>query len=334
MRNPRNTPATPATATATATDDAPDTAAAAAAAAAATAAPATPASAPAIETVLLACGYDGRALLENISFAIPRGQICFIGGGSGCGKSTLLKHLIGLQPALQGDVRYFGESFVNASPDRRRELLKTFGVLYQSAALWSALTLRENIALPLEEHTTLGKREREEIVALKLAQVGLAGYEDYYPSEISGGMKKRAGLARALALDPKVVFFDEPSAGLDPVTSRNLDKLILKIRDTFGTTLVIVSHELASIFGIADRLLMLSREDKGIIADGPPRDLADGSPDARVRAFLQHPARPGSARPAARPADENPRHAAASPASPQPDPARPTPPDHFSKPKP
>jgi phospholipid/cholesterol/gamma-HCH transport system ATP-binding protein len=270
-----------------------------------TPAPAASAPVPAIEAAGLACGYNGRAILENVNFAVPAGQICFIGGGSGCGKSTLLKHLIGLQPAIDGDVRYFGESFVNAPPDRRRELLKTFGVLYQSAALWSALTLRENIALPLEEYTTLGKREREEIVAFKLAQVGLAGYEDYYPAEISGGMKKRAGLARALALDPKVVFFDEPSAGLDPVTSRNLDELILKIRDAFGTTLVIVSHELASIFGIADRLIMLSREDKGIIADGPPGDLADSSPDGRVREFLQHSVRPGAERPAVRPVESD-----------------------------
>ncbi|WP_068771608.1 ATP-binding cassette domain-containing protein [Termitidicoccus mucosus] len=269
------------------------------------AAPAASAPVPAIEAVNLACGYNGRAILENVNFAIPEGQICFIGGGSGCGKSTLLKHLIGLQPAINGDVRYFGESFVNAPPDRRRELLKTFGVLYQSAALWSALTLRENIALPLEEYTTLGKREREEIVAFKLAQVGLAGYEDYYPAEISGGMKKRAGLARALALDPKVVFFDEPSAGLDPVTSRNLDELILKIRDAFGTTLVIVSHELDSIFGIADRLIMLSREDKGIIADGPPGDLAAGSPDGRVREFLQRSVRPGAELPAVRPVEND-----------------------------
>lgn len=261
--------------------------------------------APAIEAAGLDCGYDGRAILRDVSFAIPQGQICFIGGGSGCGKSTLLKHLVGLQPALKGDVRYFGESFVRAAPGRRRELLKTFGVLYQSAALWSALTLRENIALPLEEYTALGRRERGEIVAFKLAQVGLAGYEDYYPSEISGGMKKRAGLARALALDPKVVFFDEPSAGLDPVTSRNLDKLILKIRDAFGTTLVIVSHELDSIFGIADRLIMLSRETEGVIADGPPAALATGSPDPRVREFLQRPDRPAAARPAARPVEND-----------------------------
>jgi phospholipid/cholesterol/gamma-HCH transport system ATP-binding protein len=248
--------------------------------------PATSAPAPAIEAARLDCGYDGRAILEDVSFAVPPGQICFIGGGSGCGKSTLLKHLIGLRPVPKGDVRYFGESFVNAPPARRRELLKSFGVLYQGAARWSALTIRENIALPLEDHTMLGKREREEIVALKLAQVGLAGYEDYYPSEISGGMKKRAGLARALALDPKVVFFDEPSAGLDPVTSRNLDKLILKIRDAFGTTLVIVSHELDSIFGIADRLIMLATETQGIVADGDPRLLARDSPAPRVRDFL------------------------------------------------
>jgi phospholipid/cholesterol/gamma-HCH transport system ATP-binding protein len=243
--------------------------------------------ATAIEVDHLDCGYDGQVILHDVNFSVKRGEIFFVIGGSGCGKSTLLRHLIGLHRPMAGTVRYFGEDFGAAEPARRRALLKTFGVLYQSGALWSSLTLRENVALPLEEHTELNRRERDEIVALKLAQVGLTGYENHFPSEISGGMKKRAGLARALALDPAIVFFDEPSAGLDPVTSRKLDELILQIRDMLGTTLVIVSHELDSIFGIADRVIMLEREARGIIAEGPPKQLAMTSTDERVREFLQ-----------------------------------------------
>jgi phospholipid/cholesterol/gamma-HCH transport system ATP-binding protein len=241
---------------------------------------------PAIEAEHLTCGYDGRVILEDVSFSVKRGELFFVIGGSGCGKSTLLKHLIGLYRPTAGHVRYFGQEFTQADAVHRRELLKTFGVLYQSAALWSSLTLRENVALPLEEYTRLSRSERDEVVALKLAQVGLRGYENYYPSEISGGMKKRAGLARALALDPAIVFFDEPSAGLDPVTSRKLDELVLQIRATLQTTMVIVSHELESIFGIADRVIMLDREAKGIIAEGPPRELARSSSDPRVQEFL------------------------------------------------
>jgi phospholipid/cholesterol/gamma-HCH transport system ATP-binding protein len=244
------------------------------------------AAAPAISVDGLACGYDSAVILQDVNFEVRAGEIFFVIGGSGCGKSTLLRHMIGLHRPLAGSVRYFGEDFGGADPARRRELLKGFGVLYQSGALWSSLTVRENVALPLEEHTDLNRREREEIVALKLAQVGLTGYENHFPSEISGGMKKRAGLARALALDPAIVFFDEPSAGLDPVTSRKLDELILQIRETLGTTLVIVSHELDSIFGIADRVILLAREAKGIIAEGPPKALAVSSEDPRVREFL------------------------------------------------
>ena len=240
----------------------------------------------AISVENLRCAYDTLIVLDNITFTIPRGEITFIVGGSGCGKSTLLKHMIGLNHPPAGAVSYFGENFTNATPARRRDILKTFGVLYQSTALWTSFTLRENVALPLEEYTTLNRADREAVVALKLAQVGLTGYEDYYPSEISGGMKKRAGLARALALDPRIVFFDEPSAGLDPVNARHLDDLLLNIRASLGTTLVIVSHELDSINAIADRVLMLDRAARGIIADGPPRALA-ASPDPRVREFFQ-----------------------------------------------
>jgi phospholipid/cholesterol/gamma-HCH transport system ATP-binding protein len=183
-------------------------------------------------------------------------------------------------------VRYFGRDFTHAPVSARKAFLRSFGVLYQGGALWSSMTVGENVALPLELYTDLSKRERAGIVGLKLAQVGLAGYEDYFPSELSGGMKKRAGLARALALDPDVVFFDEPSAGLDPVTSLKLDELILQLRDTLGTTIVVVSHELASIYGIADRVIMLDRETRGVIAEGDPRELRDRSEDPRVREFL------------------------------------------------
>ena len=251
--------------------------------------PPPPASAhePAIAVEQLQCGYDGKVVLQNVSFRVARGEIFFIIGGSGCGKSTLLRHLVGLNQPTAGSVKFFGRSFADAHTAARREVLKTFGMLFQGGALWTSLTLRQNVALPLEEYTALSAREIEEIATLKLAQVGLGGFEDYYPAEISGGMKKRAGLARALALDPEIVFFDEPSAGLDPVTSRKLDELIVQIRETFGTTIVVVSHELASIFAIADRVIMLDRADQGIIAEGKPRELAQRSRDPRVAEFLR-----------------------------------------------
>ena len=250
---------------------------------------------PAIEALGIDCGYGGEPLLHDLSFDVRRGEIFFIIGGSGCGKSTLLRHLVGLNRPTAGDVRFFGESFLDADASRRRDLLKRFGVLYQGGALWSSLTLLENVCLPLEEYTTLNRRERSELAAFKLSQVGLAGYESYYPAEISGGMKKRAGLARALALDPAIVFFDEPSAGLDPITSRKLDELIMQVRELLGTTCVVVSHELDSIFGIADRVLMLDKAARGRIALGDPRALATGSEDERVREFLTRGARPGEA---------------------------------------
>jgi phospholipid/cholesterol/gamma-HCH transport system ATP-binding protein len=241
----------------------------------------------AIDVAGLTCAYDGRTILKNVSFRVAGGEIFFVIGGSGCGKSTLLRNMIGIHTPVTGSVAFFGESFTTARAQRRQELLKTFGVLYQGGALWTSLTLRQNVELPLEEYTTLSRREREEIATLKLAQVGLAGSEDYYPSEISGGMRKRAGLARALALDPAILFLDEPSAGLDPITSRRLDDLVLQIRDMLGTTMVVVSHELASIFSIADRVIMLDRDEQGIIAEGTPRALANDSPDPRVLEFMR-----------------------------------------------
>jgi phospholipid/cholesterol/gamma-HCH transport system ATP-binding protein len=246
-----------------------------------------PATEPAIEVSHLQCGYDGQVILSDVSFSVKRGEVFFIIGGSGCGKSTLLRNMVGLNLPTHGTVRFLGRPFSAADQASRRAQLKTFGMLFQGGALWSSLTLRENVSLPLEEHTRLKPKEVADVAALKLSQVGLSGFEDYYPSEISGGMKKRAGLARALALDPAIVFFDEPSAGLDPVMSRKLDDLVREVRDNFGTTIVIVSHELASIFGLADRVIMLDRETQGVIAEGSPLVLAETSENPKVTEFLR-----------------------------------------------
>src|SRR5213593_2579249 len=217
-----------------------------------------------IEIQNLTMAYGSYVVMRDITARVKRGSIFVIMGNSGSGKSTLLRHMIGLQRPVQGEVLYDGTRFWAMDEEERRAQLRKYGVLFQSGALWSSMTLAENVALPLVEYTDWPEAEREEIVRLKLALVGLNGFEDYYPSEISGGMKKRAGLARALALDPEIVFFDEPSAGLDPVTSRKLDELILQVREMIGTTIVVVSHELASIFSIADRVIMLDRGEKGI----------------------------------------------------------------------
>ena len=200
----------------------------------------------------LTMAYGSFVIQRDLIFTVRRGDIFIIMGGSGCGKSTLLRHLIGLRAPAQGEVWIDGESLWEASPEAQDRLKRRFGVLFQSGALGSSMTLAENVALPLEQYTDLSAARIRQQVALKLALVGLAGFEDYYPSQISGGMQKRAGLARAMALDPDILFFDEPSAGLDPISSRLLDELILELRDSLGATVVVVTHELASIFAIGN----------------------------------------------------------------------------------
>jgi phospholipid/cholesterol/gamma-HCH transport system ATP-binding protein len=230
--------------------------------------------------------YGDRVVLRDLNFTIERGKVFVIMGGSGCGKSTVLRHLIGLGEPASGEVLYGEESFTAAAPEERQRILRRIGVLYQSGALWSSMTLAENIGLPLGEFTDLGPEEIKQVAALKLALVGLRGFEDYYPAEISGGMQKRAGLARAIAMDPDVLFLDEPSAGLDPVSSRLLDELILELRDSLGATVVVVTHELASIFAIADDSIFLDAETRTAIAAGPPKELLARSTDPKVRRFL------------------------------------------------
>jgi phospholipid/cholesterol/gamma-HCH transport system ATP-binding protein len=239
-----------------------------------------------IEVRELDMTYGDRVIQRDLTFTVKCGDIFVIMGGSGCGKSTLLRHLIGLNRPARGDVLYDGEAFWAADPDERDRLTRRFGVLYQSGALWSSMTLAENVALPLGEYTDLRPAEIAEIVSLKLALVGLAGFEDYYPSEISGGMRKRAGLARAMALDPDILFFDEPSAGLDPISSRLLDDLLLELRESLGATVVIVTHELASIFAIATNSVFLDAESKTMIATGHPRELLEHAADPKVKRFL------------------------------------------------
>jgi phospholipid/cholesterol/gamma-HCH transport system ATP-binding protein len=240
----------------------------------------------AIEVRNLDMAYGDRVIQRNLSFTIQPGDIFIIMGGSGCGKSTLLRHLIGLNHPARGDVLYDGRSFWEAEPAERDRMIRRFGVLYQSGALWSSMSLAENVALPLEQYTTLPPSAIRAQVSLKLALVGLAGFEEFYPSEISGGMRKRAGLARAMALDPDILFFDEPSAGLDPISSRLLDDLILELRNSLGATFVVVTHELASIFAIGTNSVFLDAETKTMLTTGNPKLLARESPIATVKQFL------------------------------------------------
>jgi phospholipid/cholesterol/gamma-HCH transport system ATP-binding protein len=234
----------------------------------------------------LTMAYGSFVIQRDLTFTVRRGDIFIIMGGSGCGKSTLLRHLIGLRAPARGEVLIDGESLWGASPAAQERLKRRFGVLFQSGALWSSMTLAENVALPLEQYTALRPAQVRKQVALKLALVGLAGFEDYYPSQISGGMQKRAGLARAMALDPDILFFDEPSAGLDPISSRLLDELILELRDSLGATVVVVTHELASIFTIGNNSVFLDADSKTMIASGDPKQLRDTCPDPKVRTFL------------------------------------------------
>lgn len=234
----------------------------------------------------LTMAYGDRVVMEKLNFSVPRGGVTAIVGGSGCGKSTLLKHMLGLMEPASGEVLYGGESFTRASPERRNEMLRRFGVTFQQGALWSGMTLVENVSLPLEQYTKLSPENVRKVAELKLALVGLSGFEEYYPADISGGMRKRAGLARALALDPEILFFDEPSAGLDPVSSRHLDDLILRVCGSTGATVVIVTHELASVYAIATQAVYLDAEKKTISAIGNPADLRDNPPNENVRRFF------------------------------------------------
>jgi phospholipid/cholesterol/gamma-HCH transport system ATP-binding protein len=235
----------------------------------------------------LTMAYGSFVLMRDLTFSVRQGDVFIIMGGSGSGKSTLLRHLIGLNEPARGDIFYGEESFTRAGAAARERMLRRVGVLYQSGGLWSSMTLAENVGLPLGEFTDLAPADIREVAALKLALVGLAGFEDFYPSEISGGMQKRAGLARAMALDPDILFFDEPSAGLDPISAKRLDDLILDLRDSLGATIVVVTHELASIFAIGDNSVFLDPETKTMIAQGKPTALRDQTENEKVRTFLR-----------------------------------------------
>ena len=234
----------------------------------------------------LTMAYGDFVVMRDLNFDVNRGDVFIIMGGSGCGKSTLLKQMIGLRAPARGDIAYEGVSFWKSTEEVQNRLKRSFGVTFQQGALWSSLTLAENVMLPLGEYTDLGAAEMRDVASLKLALVGLAGFEEFYPSEISGGMQKRAALARAIALDPDILFFDEPSAGLDPISSRRLDELILELRDSLGATIVVVTHELASIFTIGNNSVFLDAETRTMTTTGDPKVLRTESPDPKVRAFL------------------------------------------------
>jgi len=234
----------------------------------------------------LTMAYGESVIQQNLNFTVTRGEIFIIMGGSGCGKSTLLRHLIGLMEPAQGEILINGDNLWKSSPEERNRLLSRSGVLFQGGALWSSMTLSENLELILHEYTDLNQTQIQDVISYKLSLVGLSRFGDYYPSEISGGMRKRAGLARAMVLDPDILFFDEPSAGLDPVSSRSLDDLILELRDSLKSTIVIVSHELASIFAVGDTAIFLDPTEKSIIASGNPRELLEQSDDPRITRFL------------------------------------------------
>ncbi|NPA94288.1 MAG: ATP-binding cassette domain-containing protein [Thermodesulfobacteria bacterium] len=241
---------------------------------------------PHIRVVDLTMAYGDKIIQKDLDFTIYRGDIFIIMGGSGCGKSTLLKHLIGLITPAKGKIIFDNMDFWAASPEQRTEILQKSGILYQSGALWSSMTLLENVSLPLAEFTNLPEKTIKALASMKLRLVGLGGFEDYYPAQLSGGMKKRAALARAIALDPEVLFFDEPSAGLDPVSSKRLDDLILELRDSLGATVVIVTHELASIFSIGNNSIFLDSETKTMLATGDPKKLLMETDNPKILEFL------------------------------------------------
>jgi phospholipid/cholesterol/gamma-HCH transport system ATP-binding protein len=242
---------------------------------------------PQIRLEDLSLGYGDTLVQRGLSFVVRRGDVFVIMGGSGCGKSTVMRCLTGLLPPKSGRVTIGGESLWEQSADARARTLRRVGIMYQSGALWSSMTLEENIALPLEQYTPLDTQQIRAIADYKLALVGLAGFGDHYPAEISGGMRKRVGVARAMALDPETLFFDEPSAGLDPLSARRLDELILELRDSLGTTMVVITHDLESIFLIGDDAVFLDAETRTMLTTGDPRWLRDHSELAEVRRFLR-----------------------------------------------
>lgn len=241
--------------------------------------------APHIEVRDLTMAYGDFVVQRDLSFTVNSGDIFVIMGGNGCGKTTLMRHLIGLQRPARGEVFYHGEDFWNAAPEERERMKRRLGILFQGGALWSSLTIAENVALPLGEYTALPADKINEVVSFKLALVGLAGFEEFYPSELSGGMRKRAGIARAMALDPEILVIDEPSSGLDPLTARRLDDLIMELRNSLGTTIVVITHDIASILTIGNNSIYLDTERHTMIATGNPRTaLEHGAPN--VRRFL------------------------------------------------
>jgi phospholipid/cholesterol/gamma-HCH transport system ATP-binding protein len=241
---------------------------------------------PRIEVRGLEVAYGAFVVLRDVNFRVQRGEIFVIMGGSGCGKSSLLRRLIGLEETDKGEILLNGRNRLTASPEERVAQTRKFGVLFQAGALWSSMTVAENVALPLEQSANLSPPEVAELVRLKLAWVGLKGFEEFYPAQLSGGMVKRAGLARAMALDPEILFFDEPTGGLDPVAVRRLNKLILQLRDNLGTTVVMVTHEVASIFAVTDNAIFLNAQTRTLTASGSPRQLLQNAEDPAVREFL------------------------------------------------
>ena len=230
--------------------------------------------------------YGARVVMTGLDFSVGTGEVFIIMGPSGCGKSTLLHHIIGLQAPAGGTMRLFGQDLYTAAPEARKAILRRLGILYQKCGLWSSMTLEENIALVLRLQTSLSEADIRDLCAYKLSLVGLDGYGGYYPSELSGGMQKRAGLARAMALDPEILLFDEPSAGLDPISARNLDELILELKESLNSTIVVVTHDLDSIFLIGTDAIYLDPRTKTISAHGAPRALLETTHDPVLRDFL------------------------------------------------